>query len=237
MLMNRAIIERILNYAELKENDVVLEIGCGTGNLTKALLERCRVIGIEKDRKFIELLREKFKDEIEAKKLTLIHGDALKVEFPYFTKFVSNIPYEISSPLIFKLFNYDFELAVLMLQREFAERLICEDSRLGIISKAYCTAELLEIVGRNNFKPIPKVDSAIVRIRRSPKIEVKNKQLFELFVTFAFTMRRKKLENIAKEFEKRFGYKIKLEKELANKRPEEIGALNFSRILDDLRTS
>lgn len=236
MLVNRAIIERIVSYAELENDDLVLEIGCGTGNLTEALLRKCGVIGIEKDGKFVKLLRERFKEEIESKRFILIHGDALEVDFPKFTKLVSNIPYEISSPLIFKLFNYDFRLAVLMFQREFAERLINEDNRLGIISKAYCTAELLEIVDRDNFRPKPKVESAIVRIKPDPKILVRNRQLFELFVTFAFSMRRKKLAKISREFEKRYGYKIELEREIAEKRPEEIGALAFARIVDGLRT-
>ncbi|MDI9642536.1 MAG: 16S rRNA (adenine(1518)-N(6)/adenine(1519)-N(6))-dimethyltransferase RsmA [Archaeoglobaceae archaeon] len=236
MLVNRAIIERIVKYADLKSDDIVLEIGCGTGNLTETLLRKCKVIGIEKDLKFVKLLKEKFKDEIESKRFTLIYEDALRIEFPSFTKLVSNIPYEISSPLIFKLFNYDFRLAVLMLQREFAERLISEDNRLGVISKAYCTAELLEIVDKDNFRPMPKVDSAVVRIKPSPAIRVRNRKLFELFITFAFSMKRKKLSKIVNEFEKRFGYKLELDREIAEKRPEEIGALNFARIVDDLRT-
>lgn len=237
MLINRRIAERIANYAELKENDVVIEIGCGTGNLTQELLKFCRVVGIEKDAKLVEVLRKRFWREIEEGRLNLIHGDALKIEFPHFTKFVSNIPYEISSSLIFKLMKYRFELAVVMLQKEFAERLCGEDSRLGVISKAYCMAKILEIVGRENFRPIPKVESAITLIVPKPKLRVRNMELFEKFVTFAFSMRRKKLQNIVREFEKRHFVSLNLDEELTDKRPEDIGAENFAKIVDDIRAS
>lgn len=237
MLVNRKIVERIVSYGELTEKDIVLEIGCGTGNLTTELLRKCRVCGIEKDYRLFELLRKKFSKEIETGKLTLIHGDALKVDFPFFTKLISNIPYEISSPLIFKLFKHKFDFAVVMLQKEFAERLCREDSRLGVIAKSYCKAQILELVGKENFKPQPSVESAIVKIIPEPSIEVKNRELFEKFVTFAFSMKRKRLEKIVKEFSKRFGFSLKLVSELAGKRPEEIGAFNFARITDDLRAS
>ncbi|MDK2876512.1 MAG: rRNA (adenine1518-N6/adenine1519-N6)-dimethyltransferase [Archaeoglobaceae archaeon] len=236
MLVNRKILERIISYAELDSDDVVLEVGCGTGNLTNALISRARVIGIEKDPKLVKLLEKRFRDEIANGKFTLIHGDALKIKFPKFTKCVSNIPYEISSPLIFKLLRHDFKLAVLMLQREFAERLVGEDSRLGVITKAYCRAKLLENVGRENFKPIPRVDSAIVKLEPVPMVEVKDLDLFEKFVTFAFSMRRKKLGKIVREFEERYGYRFELDENMAEKRPEEIGAVNFARIVNDLRT-
>ncbi|MEM1576699.1 MAG: 16S rRNA (adenine(1518)-N(6)/adenine(1519)-N(6))-dimethyltransferase RsmA [Archaeoglobaceae archaeon] len=237
MVVDKSLIRRIVDYSELKSDDHVLEIGCGTGNLTSELLKHCKVIGIEKDVKFVRMLETKFEDEIKSGRFILIHGDALEVEFPSFTKIVSNIPYQISSPLLFKLFKYRFDSAVLMLQKEFAERLCREDSRLGVISKAYCNPELLEIVGRDSFKPKPKVESAIVRILPVPKIRVRDIELFERFVTFAFSMRRKKLGKIAKEFEKRFGLKIELEASLANRRPEEIGAEKFVEIVDGIRTS
>lgn len=237
MVVDRALIKRIVDYAELRKDDCVLEIGCGTGNLTSALLERCKVIGIEKDGKLVKVLQEKFEDYIDSGRFFLIHGDALEIDFPPFTKLVSNIPYEISSPLIFKLLRSKFDFAVLMLQKEFAERFCGEDSRLGVITKAYCSAEILEIVGRDSFKPKPKVESAVVKIVPTPKIRVEKKELFEQFVTFAFSMRRKRLNKIAKEFEKRFGFRVILDEFIAQKRPEEIGAQKFAEIVDDLRAS
>lgn len=237
MVVDKALIRRIVDYAELRSDDIALEVGCGTGNLTGAMLERCKVIGIEKDKKFVKLLEEKFREQIDSGKFVLIHGDALEIDFPQFTKFVSNIPYEISSPLIFKLFRYKFNSAVLMLQKEFAERLCREDSRLGVIAKAYCSAEILEIVKKESFNPRPKVESAVVKILPLPKVRVSNRELFEQFVTFAFSMRRKKLGKIAREFEKRFGLRVHLDEDLVQRRPEEIGAQNFAEIVDGIRAS
>ncbi|WP_330999833.1 16S rRNA (adenine(1518)-N(6)/adenine(1519)-N(6))-dimethyltransferase RsmA [Archaeoglobus neptunius] len=225
-----------MGYAELTDRDVVLEVGCGTGNLTAELLKKCMVVGMEKDGKMVEKLRKRFSSEIEEGRFRLLHHDALKVEFPFFTKFVSNIPYKISSPLTFKLFEYEYEMAVVMYQREFAERLVGEDSRLGVISKAYCSSEILEIVRPASFRPKPKVDSAIVRIKPIPAVKVSNKELFEKFVTFAFSMRRKRMDKIAREFDSRFGVRVNLDDEIAKMRPEKVGAKRFAQIVDDIRS-
>ncbi|AAB89464.1 MULTISPECIES: 16S rRNA (adenine(1518)-N(6)/adenine(1519)-N(6))-dimethyltransferase RsmA [Archaeoglobus] len=231
MLVDRRVISRIVGYAELSEDDVVLEVGCGTGNLTSALLRKCSVVGIEKDPLMVKRLRERFSDFIGKGRFRLIQGDALKVDFPYFTKFVANIPYKISSPLTFKLLKTDFRLAVVMYQREFAERLCGEDNRLGVISKTYCKAEILEIVKPSSFNPPPKVESAIVRIVPEPEVFVENRELFEKFVTFAFSMRRKRMGKIVQEFRKRYGVELAVNKNLAEKRPEELGARKFAEIV------
>lgn len=235
MLVNRRIIERIVSYAELGDNDIVLEIGCGTGNLTAELLKHCRVVGIEKDRRMVEKLKERFSNEIEREKLMLIHGDALKSEFPAFTKIVSNIPYKISSPLTFKFFKHKFELAIVTYQREFAERLCREDNRLGVVASVYCSPQILEIVKPSAFRPKPKVESAVVKIIPKPRVNVKNKKLFEKFVTFAFTMRRKRMGKIVDEFNNRFGFSIEIDGEMTKMRPEELGAEKFKEIVDDIR--
>ncbi len=235
MVVNKALISRIAGYAELDPQDVVLEVGCGTGNLTAEILKRCRrcrVVGIEKDPRMVERLRRRFNVEIMEGRFTLIHGDALQMDFPPFTKFVSNIPYKISSPLTFKLFRYKYRMAIVMYQREFAERLCGEDSRLGVISKVYCTPEILEIVKPSAFRPRPKVDSAVVRILPRPKVEVQNLELFEKFVTFAFSMRRKRMQKIVRAFRERTGYVVEVDDEVGRMRPEEVGAKRFAEIVD-----
>jgi 16S rRNA (adenine1518-N6/adenine1519-N6)-dimethyltransferase len=237
MVVSKNLVRRIVNYAELKKDDVVLEVGCGTGNLTAELLKCCRVVGIEMDPRFIDLLSEKFSSEIDSGKLRLVKGDALKIEFPHFTKFVSNIPYKISSPLTFKLLRHKFDLAVVMYQREFAERLVGERSRLGVVSKAYCRAEILEIVKPFAFKPRPSIESAIVKIIPVPLIDVKNMDVYERFVTFAFSMKRKKMGKIVEEWNRRYEMRLKIDSEVAEKRPEEVGAKKFAEIVDyDIRT-
>ncbi len=233
MVVDRGLLRRITEYAELKPGETVLEVGCGTGNLTRELMKHgVKVVGIEKDSRYVAMLRKKFDYEIRKGLLEILHGDALKLEFPNFDKFVSNIPYNISSPLTFKLFKYNFRLAVVMYQREFAERLCGEDSRLGVVSKAYCRAEILEIVKPRAFRPRPKVESAVVKIVPEPTIRVRNLELFEKFVTFSFSMRRKKMRKIVEEFRRRYGIQLDIDDEIAEKRPEEVGAHGFARIAD-----
>ena len=112
--------DRHVEYAEVSCNDTILEVGPGLGILTTRLAEQAKkVIAIEADAKLAAYLRDVLPDNVE-----LIEGDALKVPFPPFDKFVSNIPYSISSPLIFKLLEHDFQRAAVMLQKEFADRMV-----------------------------------------------------------------------------------------------------------------
>ena len=228
ILRNRRIAERIVSYADVRESDTVLEVGCGTGVLTEKLLERAgKVVGIEIDRRFVELLGKKFGEQIDAGKLEVVEGDALKVEFPHFTKFVSNIPYSISSPLTFKLLKHDFESAVVMYQKEFAERLVARKGknygRISVIVRAYATPEILEIVSRKNFHPPPKVDSAVVRFLPEPEIEVRDVNAFSDFVTACFSMRRKKLSKAFRLLEKRgFIVPEEIVRKYGDKRAEEL---------------
>lgn len=238
ILVDRRYLYKIVRYADLRY-DRVLEVGCGSGLLTRLLLKNAKVVyGIEIDGRFVNLLRRKFSSEIESGRFVLIKGDALKVEFPKFDKFVANIPYQISSPLTFKLLKHDFKLAVVTYQKEFAERLTAKPGskkygRLSVIAKAYCKAEILDTIPPNAFKPKPKVESAIVRIIPKPEIDVKNKELFEDLVRFAFSRRRKMFGKILKEWCEKKGYLIK-SCEYNYKRPEEIPPEIYAEIVDSL---
>ncbi|HIP25444.1 MAG TPA: ribosomal RNA small subunit methyltransferase A [Archaeoglobus profundus] len=240
LVVNKKILYKMVRYADLGYEDVVLEVGCGTGRLTRLLLKNVKkVYGIEIDSRFINYLKKIFEEEIKSGRLELIHGDATKVEFPEFDKFVSNIPYQISSPITFKLFKHKFKLAVLMYQREFAERLVAKPGskkygRLSVVAKAYCRAEILDIVPPTAFKPRPKVESAIVRIIPEPEIEVKNKELFEDLVTFAFSHRRKMFGKILEEWCELKGVEVDISEELRRKRPEELPPNVFAEIVDQL---
>ena len=234
MLIDKRVLRRIVEYAEIEEDDLVLEVGCGTGNLTDVLLKRCNVIGIEYDIDMIKQLKVRFRKEIESGRFRLIHGDALKLDFPPFTKFVSNIPYKISSPLTFKLFNYRFKLAVVMYQREFAERLCKPEkipNKLGIIAKTYCKAEILEIVKPSAFKPKPKVESAIVKLVPKPELIVSNREVFEDFIKFVFSMRRKKLGKIIEEWCRLRKVKLEFPDSLKDKRVEEVDFKVFAEMI------
>ncbi|KAM9978896.1 hypothetical protein ACTFIY_012636 [Dictyostelium cf. discoideum] len=172
LLKNPLIIDAIVDKSQLKSTDTVLEIGPGTGNLTMKLLENCKkVIAIEVDPRMAAELQKRVAASPYAQHLQIILGDFLKVDLPYFDVCVANVPYQISSPLTFKLLAHRpiFRTAVLMFQKEFALRLGAKpgDSlycRLSVNTQLLSKVTHLMKVGKNNFLPPPKVESAVVRI-------------------------------------------------------------------------
>ena len=199
-LVNKKIVDFIVRSADLSPDDIVLEVGPGKGILTKKLLEKSQVVAIEIDEKLCEFLRMKFHDFIKNGKLVLICGDALKVEFPKFDKIIANIPYHISSPLLFKILKHDFSYGILMLQREFGERLCAKPGskyygRLSVMMYYNGRAEILREVKRENFRPMPKVDSVIVKIKKRERFCFTPDKLEDV-VRRIFSQRRKKIKNI-----------------------------------------
>ena len=136
-LHNPEIIRNIVRKAGVSPPDTVLEIGPGNGNLTHLLLEKARhVTAIELDPRMIGELLKRFPPTSEkGRKLTLLRGDAIKSDWPYFDLCVANLPYQISSPFVFKLLSHRpmFKCAVVMVQREFALRLVAQPG-----SELYC---------------------------------------------------------------------------------------------------
>ena len=202
-LINTKIADFIVGKANLKSEDIVLEIGPGKGILTERLLQRSNVVAIEIDEELCDFLRIKFHDFIAEEKLKLICDDALKVDFPKFNKIVSNIPYHISSPLLFKILKYDFSSGILMLQREFGERLCAKPrgknyGRLSVMMYYNGNVEILRKVKKENFRPAPKVDSVIVKVVKNPRFCFDSDKLEDL-VRKIFSQRRKKIKNILGE--------------------------------------
>ncbi len=240
VMVDKRYLYKMIRYAELSFNDVVLEVGCGTGRLTRLLLKSVeKVYGIEVDDRMVRYLQKRFDDEIKSGRFVLIHGDALKVEFPRFDKFVASIPYQISSPLTFKLLKHDFKLAVVTYQKEFAERLVAKPGskkygRLSVVSRAYCRAEIMDTIPPKAFKPRPKVESAIVRIIPEPEVRVENKEVFEDLVKFAFSRRRKMFGKIVEEWCTERGYDVRVPDEMKRKRPEEIPPEVYAEIADSV---
>ena len=194
--MDTRVAGRAIAYADLSPSDVVLEIGPGLGVLTRRLVERVRrVVAIESDRRLAEYLRRAIPEA------ELIHGDALRVGWPDFDVMVSNLPYQISSPLTFRLLDTPFDRAVLMYQWEFARRMVAppgtpDYSRLsvGVYVRASCA--ILERVPRNAFQPQPKVNSALVRLEPRPSpFRIANPDVFDSVVAALFEHRRKTVEN------------------------------------------
>ena len=122
-LIDRNKRDQIIGYGDIDKDDVVLEIGTGIGTLTIELARKAKkVIAIEQDENICRILAERLKKE-KIDNVELINEDALSVNFPKFNKIVSNLPYQISSPITFKFLDYDFDLAILMYQKEFADRM------------------------------------------------------------------------------------------------------------------
>ncbi|XP_043654688.1 probable dimethyladenosine transferase [Drosophila teissieri] len=172
ILKNPLVITTMLEKAALRATDVVLEIGPGTGNMTVRMLERAKkVIACEIDTRLAAELQKRVQATPLQPKLQVLIGDFLKAELPFFDLCIANVPYQISSPLIFKLLLHRplFRCAVLMFQREFAERLVAKPGdklycRLSINTQLLARVDMLMKVGKNNFRPPPKVESSVVRL-------------------------------------------------------------------------
>lgn len=172
ILKNPLIIEAMVQKAAVRPTDVVLEIGPGTGNLTVKLLDRVKkVVACEIDTRLVAELQKRVQGTPQQHKLEIKIGDALKTDLPFFDLCIANVPYQISSPLVFKLLLHRpfFRCAVLMFQREFAHRLVAKPGdklycRLSINTQLLARVDLLMKVGRNNFRPPPKVESSVIRL-------------------------------------------------------------------------
>ena len=181
-LINDHILARIIENSHLKDSDVVLEIGAGIGTLTIPLAEKSsKVVAFEQDKKIVRVLKDRLQ-ELEIYNVEVLEGDATKMEFPYFNKVVSNLPYQISSPITFKLLNHDFDYAILMYQLEFAQRMVAQPgesnySRLSVMMNLCTHTELLFKVPQNAFLPPPRISSAVIKL-----VPQKNPQVDEFFI-------------------------------------------------------
>lgn len=176
ILKNPGVAEAIVQKANLKPSDVVLEVGPGTGNLTVRILEKAKkVIAVELDPRMAAEVSKRVQGKPEQKRLEVLLGDVIKTELPPFDVCISNTPYQISSPLVFKLLALPNppRTSILMFQREFALRLTARPGdafycRLSVNSQFFAKITHIMKVGKNNFKPPPQVESSVVRIE--PKL-------------------------------------------------------------------
>ncbi|MEM2109752.1 MAG: 16S rRNA (adenine(1518)-N(6)/adenine(1519)-N(6))-dimethyltransferase RsmA [Candidatus Odinarchaeota archaeon] len=197
-------ISKQLQAGELDKEDTVLEIGAGIGNLTIKISPLVKKIyAIELDESLVEILRKR---SAEYDNIEILECDALKCEYPHFNKIVANIPYNIASPLTFKILSYKFEIGVLMYQLEFAKRLIAKPGsanycRLSVNAALRTDVQILEIVPRTAFYPRPKVDSAIVKLLPKKEIKIKsNLEAFTKIVNELFLYKNKKLHSAIKHY-------------------------------------
>ena len=208
-LIDREVLEAIVQAAELKRSDVVLEIGPGFGVLTAELAERVdRVVAVEADGKMAKILKE----ILEApKNLKVVEKNILKLQVldyglrNYDYKLVANLPYQITSAVFRKFLSEEprpGEITV-MVQKEVAERICAEAGEMSLLSLSvqfYGQPELVAIVPSRAFWPEPEVDSAILKISKIKGIYEKNKQevdpeKFFRLAKIGFSSRRKQLQN------------------------------------------
>lgn len=209
-LFDPSILYRIVKASGITHNDIVVEIGPGPGTLTKLLSKTAKkVIAIELD---LELYT-KLKEEIEGFNIELIHGDALKYPYEELEPFkvVANIPYYITTPIIFKLIEArkNLKSMTLTIQKEVAQRIVGKPNTkdYGVLSIAvqyYGEPQLKFIIPKAAFRPVPKVDSAVIHIDilERPRVTVSDDRLFFRIVRTAFSQRRKTLSNSLKSVSK-----------------------------------
>lgn len=206
-MKNPAVVQAIVDKAGIKPTDVVLEIGPGTGNLTMRLLEKAKkVVAVEVDPRMVLELQRRVSGTPHAAQLQVIHGDVMRVQLPYFDVCVANIPYQISSPLTFKLMSHRpiFRAAVIMYQHEFALRLVAkpgdaEYCRLAANAQLLARINHLLKVNRNNFRPPPKVDSSVVRIEPRNPLPSINFVEWDGLLRLAFGRKNKTLSAIFRQ--------------------------------------
>ncbi len=201
-LVAPSIFPRLAEYASLNQKDTVLEIGAGLGFLTAFLAEKCKhLIAIELDSRLIKLLHEQLKD---LHNIDIVEDDVLTANVGPFDKVISVPPYHISSPLLLWLFKKEFKCAVLILQRDFAERIIApvgSDNYGWLSVLTYCNTKtrLLTEVPRQLFYPQPNVDSTIVILesRKQPPFYLNDEMFFQQLVRAFFSHRNRKVKNAA----------------------------------------
>jgi 16S rRNA (adenine1518-N6/adenine1519-N6)-dimethyltransferase len=204
-LRDENVARNIIDSLGLAADDVVVEIGPGQGALTKYLADKCsRLAAIEVDERAIRLLHDTFPEKIE-----LVHADVLTVSLNDLLhgekrklRVVGNIPYNITSEILFWLFDQHqlVEDATLMVQLEVARRFVAQTETkdygiLSVMMAYYTEPEMLFKVSRNSFFPRPDVDSAIVRLRFKRELQKCDKGLLTAVVRSTFGKRRKTLRN------------------------------------------
>lgn len=213
-LISEQVVNEIVESSKIDKEDLVIEIGPGLGTLTKYLLEKAgKVIGIELDKKMVEILQDRFK---LYNNFELYQQDVLKIDLKHLikkekentnikkVKIVANLPYYITTPIIMKLLEekLDLESITVMIQKEVADRLIAipGEKETGAITYAvyyYAIAEAILEVPKESFIPEPEVTSKVIKlnIRREPPVEVQDKELMFKIIKSAFMQRRKTLIN------------------------------------------
>lgn len=198
-LNSQNIAKSIITEAKITKKDIVFELGTGLGVLTPLLCEQAKkVISVDADEKLVRSAKSKFS---KIDNLVLKSGDGFMTQ-DTFSIFVSNLPYSRSKDAIEWLAQSTFSHGVIMVQKEFAEKLLAKSSKnrkaISIIATHVFEISIVSKVGKNNFSPPPKVDSVILKIIKKNSI---NDEIIQT-INKIFSHRRKTIKNILKQFNK-----------------------------------
>ncbi len=207
-LIDDNILQNIVDASNITEDDIVIEIGPGLGNLTQYLIEKAKfVILIEIDNSMIGVLEDRFK---EYQNYKILNQDILKINLDELTreynssniKVVANLPYYITTPILFKLLqeSSDIKEITVMVQKEVAKRMVapCKTKDYGILTlmvEYLAIPEIKFFVPNSSFIPSPNVESAIINLKKEKRYNVKDENVLFDLIHSAFAMRRKKMIN------------------------------------------
>lgn len=206
-MIDRKVINDMINSAQLKKSETVLEVGGGTGLLTRELAKKSgNVVTIEMDRRLIPELHARTK---EFGNVRIIEGNALSIPFPKFNKMVSNIPYSISEPLLYKLMKHKgYDCAVLTVPKQFLQRLTAKPESkhhgvLSVMAPAFFKLQVIRKVSKEAFEPRPRVESVVIKLIPKSRDEIIVDK--ESFIVQNLFLRNQKIKNNVRDALWNFG--------------------------------
>lgn len=233
-LIDNNILNKIVEASDIKGNSLVIEIGCGSGNLTRKLCEKASfVLGYEIDKSVEEYLFDNLKDFDNYK---IIFDDFLKCNLPSILKdykydsiyIVANVPYYITTPILEKIIDskIDTKNIVLMVQKEVGDRFCSkpgskEYGSITVFLNYFYDVKKLFVVSKNSFLPKPKIDSIVINLKKKDKIKIKDEEFFFKLIRDSFRFKRKNIRNNLKEYDlakieevlKKYGYDLNIRSE------------------------
>lgn len=246
-LKDKHIAEKIVNLIDIKDDDWILEVGPGDGMLTQFLVETParKVTTVEIDNRFVRLLRKKFD---QAENLEIIHADFLEFADSLFKPLqkkihiVGNLPYYITSPILFKMLEYRAKIgmSVFTIQKEVADRLTSAPNAKtygipSVLFQLYANVEQAFTISRNSFFPVPEVDSSVVKLcfLENSIYALENEEFFRILLKRMFRERRKMIRNTLKKIIPDKNILDKLSIDLT-KRPENLTVKQFVQLSNQL---
>jgi 16S rRNA (adenine1518-N6/adenine1519-N6)-dimethyltransferase len=241
-LKNQHFASKIVESLDINNKDTVIEIGPGKGILTEKLVKTnaAELLLVEIDRHWVEYLKNEYSEQTE-----IFQGDFLKFNWYEYSgkriKLIGNLPYHITSPILFHILDHAeaADSCVFMTQNEVAKRIVSPPGNkdygiLSVLCQTYAKVEYLFTVSKGNFYPVPKVDSAVFRMKFYKNVEnLKNHQLYRKIVRSSFNFRRKMLRNsLGRIFDKTIVYCLNAVN--LDRRPEDLTVDEFKNLTNEI---